>query len=331
MITDPAIIGLMFTAITGACFLIYASGIGVRIIIGWDMKNGDERQLLLERKTCLISVILYYVMLCEFLSLFLFVFIAEDIHSLFIGAMCAAGTLNVNGFGWPGLLIKLINLVLCGIWLITNYVDNRGYDYPLIRFKYKFLLIITLLVVCETALLFSYFTRLSPEIITSCCGTLFNEDARSVAGQIVSLPMIETSTIFYLLVALTAGTGIYFCRTEKLAGVFSGLSIMVLPVGLASILSFISVYFYQQPTHHCPFCLLKKEYHHVGYILYLALFTGGVAGAGTGIIDRFKTHVSIEKVVPKIQKQLCRVSLIGYGLFVGISACPILFSDFMLR
>jgi len=41
-----------------------------------------------------------------------------------------------------------------------------------------------------------------------------------------------------------------------------------------AILSFISVYFYELPTHHCPFCILQKEYGYVGYPLYLTLFGG---------------------------------------------------------
>lgn len=331
MIIDPAIIGLIFTAITGMCFLIYASGIGVRIIINWDMKNGDERQLLLERKTCLISIILYYVMICEFLSLFLFVFIAEDLHTLFTGSMCAAGTLNVNRFGYPFLFMKLISFILCGIWVIINYVDNKGFDYPIIRFKYSFLIIITGLVICETTLLINYFFRLSPEIITSCCGTLFNEDSRNMVAQIISLPSVETKIVFYALLALTIGSGICFCLNGKKALIFSVFGIAMLPIGLASVVSFISVYFYQQPTHHCPFCLLKKEYFYVGYLLYLALFIAAISGAGTGFIHFFKNQISIQEVIPKIQKRLCAISMSGYAVFAFITSYPIVFSDFKLH
>lgn len=331
MIIDPPIIGLIFTAMTGMCFLIYASGIGARIIIQWDIKNGDERQLILERKTCLISIILYYVMICEFLSLFLFVFIAEDIHTLFTGSMCAAGTLNVNRFGYPFLLMKLISFILCGIWAIINYVDNKGFDYPIIRFKYAFLIIITGLIICETAFLINYFFRLTPDIITSCCGTLFNEDSRNMAAQIISLPSVETKILFYALLALTIGSGTYFCLVEKSPLIFSFFSIVMLPLCLASVISFISVYFYQQPTHHCPFCLLKKEYSYVGYLLYLTLFIAAITGAGTGFIHFFKKRPSVQEVIPKIQKRLCGISISGYAVFALITSYPIVFSDFKIH
>ena len=49
--------------------------------------------------------------------------------------MCAAGSLYANDYGYPTLIVKLVNFLLAGIWLILNYVDNQGYDYPLIKTK----------------------------------------------------------------------------------------------------------------------------------------------------------------------------------------------------
>ena len=44
--------------------------------------------------------------------------------------MCAAGTLNVNAYGYPALILKVVNAVLAGQWLILNHADNRVPDYP---------------------------------------------------------------------------------------------------------------------------------------------------------------------------------------------------------
>ena len=55
--------------------------------------------------------------------------------------MCAAGTLNVNAYGYPTLVLKVLNCLLAGIWLILNHADNRADDYPLIRKKYALLLL----------------------------------------------------------------------------------------------------------------------------------------------------------------------------------------------
>ncbi len=56
--------------------------------------------------------------------------------------MCAAGTLNVNGYGYPALILKIVVFLLSGLWLLLNYADNRAYDYPLVKNKYLFLLFI---------------------------------------------------------------------------------------------------------------------------------------------------------------------------------------------
>ena len=83
---------------------------GLQILNGWNLENGSDRQLDLERRTYLISTIMSSVMVFQLMSLFLFVYTADALHPLFSGAMCAAGTLNVNQFGYPLLVIKIFRV-----------------------------------------------------------------------------------------------------------------------------------------------------------------------------------------------------------------------------
>jgi hypothetical protein len=136
-VINPAIVGLTFCSLLVSIFTLYSSYIGIQIIKGWDINSGSERQLTLERKTYLISTILNYVMGCQLFSLFLFIATADHLHSLFVGAMCAAGTLHVNNAGYLTLVLKVVSFILCGVWIIVNCVDNRGFDYPLVKFKYS--------------------------------------------------------------------------------------------------------------------------------------------------------------------------------------------------
>jgi len=98
-----------------------------------------------------------------------------------------------------------------------------------------------------------------------------------------------------------------------------------------AIISFISLYFYELPTHHCPFDLLQREYNYIGYPLYLSLFAAGITGAGAGVIDRFKDAPSLKSVIPSLQKRLCLFSMIGYIVFTLIATYPIVFSGFILE
>ncbi|MDM8557144.1 hypothetical protein QUF75_20680 [Desulfococcaceae bacterium HSG7] len=331
MLVNPAIIGLALCSFMVSVAAIYASVLGVQIIRQWNLKSGSQKQLILERKTYLVSTVLNYVMGCELFSLFLFITMADRIHTLFIGAMCAVGTLNANEFGYVTLIFKAMNFIFCGIWLTVNYLDNKGYDYPLIRFKYKLLLSITPLIVAETVWLLNYLIRLEPEIITSCCGTLFNEDAQTVAGELAHLPSYKTKIFFYACLIFTLGVGIYFYFMGKGAVILALLNTALFFISLASVISFISLYYYELPTHHCPFCLIQKEYHYIGYALYLSLFLAMIMGASLGVINRFKKFDSLKKITSVIQKRFCCISMAGYFIFGIIATYPIIFSDFILE
>jgi len=331
VILNPGIIALVLASFLMVAFAGYASFTGLQIIRCWDMRSGSPAQLSLERKTYLVSTIFAYVSAFQLLSLFMFIYTADHIHSLFVGAMCAAGTLNVNGYGYPTLVLKGLNFFLCGVWLLVNYTDNRAEDYPLIKFKYKFLILISGLLFVEAFFQFRYFIGLRADIITSCCGALFSEETESVGGQMASLPPRATQMIFFLGLALTIRVGIHFLVTGRGAILFAGFATGLLILSVASVVSFISVYFYELPTHHCPFCLLQKDYHYIGYALYLSLLPAGIFGATVGVLQRFSAQASLKRIIPLLQKRLCILSMSGYLAFMMISLYPMLFSDFVLE
>jgi hypothetical protein len=245
--------------------------------------------------------------------------------------MCAAGSLNVNDFGYPTLVLKMVNVFLCGLWMVLNRTDNRGYDYPLIKAKYKFLMVITASLLVETALQSSYFAELKADVITSCCGRLFSEHSGGIAGDLAALPTGAMKILFFLTMLLVVRTGVHFYLTGRAAGTFSTLSAAAAILSLFSVISFIALYFYELPTHHCPFCLLQREYSYIGYPLYLALYVGGIMGVSVGVLDRLKGSDSLSAVIPTLQKRLCLLSIGGYLFFVALSAYPMVLSGFVLR
>jgi hypothetical protein len=282
MIFHPLVLALYVSSALIAFMVLYAAWFGVLILRKWDLRSGSETQLALERRTYLISTLLAYGFGAQILSLFLFVFTADRLHSFFVGAMCAAGTLYLNGYGYPALILKTVNFILAGLWLLVNYADNRGYDYPLIRGKYLFLLLITPLIVLEGALQAAFFLKLRPDIITSCCGALFSSGEKSLVAGIAALPSVPMKAAFYGCAVLTLASGIFFHRRGRGGYFFAAMSAATLAVSMLSLISFISVYFYELPTHHCPFCILQGEYGYVGYPLYISLLGSSIAGTGVG-------------------------------------------------
>lgn len=331
MILHPQIIAILLSSILISFIVLYSAYFGFLILRRWDINSGSELQLNLERRTYLISTILTYVFAFQLISLFLFIHTADNIHTLFVGAMCAAGTLNVNSYGYPTLILKIINFLLSGVWLILNYTDNRAYDYPLIKKKYLLLLIITPFILAETTVLGKYFSGLRADIITSCCGALFSPETRGITSEIASLPAIPMKTAFYVSMFLTFASGVYFYLKGKAGYIFSSISAVAFLVSIASIISFISLYFYELPTHHCPFCILQKEYGYVGYPLYIALLGGVISGIGVGVLAPFRDVKSLQSVIPLFQKRLTLSSLILFFIFNAIVTFKIAFSDFILQ
>jgi len=330
MILHPAILALLLGSLLISLMMLYAGWYGARILNAWDLRSGSELQLELEKRTYLISTLVSYALAFELISLFLFIFTADRLHPLFTGAMCAAGTLNANGYGYPLLLLKMANFLLAGVWLMVNHVDNRGHDYPLIRIKYTMLLAIAPLSLYEIYYLYRYFSGLHADVITSCCGSLFSLERPGIAGDLASLPSTPMLIVFYTVIAATLFSGAYYYREGRGGYLFSALGCAAFVTGIASIVSFISLYIYELPTHHCPFDILQKEYGYIGYPLYASLFGAGVAALSVGVLTPFRTRGSMAQIIPAFTRRLTAIALILYLLFTLIASCEIVFSSFRM-
>ena len=93
-----------------------------------------------------------------------------------------------------------------------------------------------------------------------------------------------------------------------------------LPVGLAAVVSVLSPYLYELPTHHCPFCLLQAEYHFIGYPLYGSLLGGAVAGTAVGVLQPFRGRASLADALPALQRRLAGACAALLGLFAALAA-----------
>ena len=330
MIFHPLILSLLVASGLTSFLVLYASVFGVQILRRWDLKSGSELQLGLERKTYLISTLLAFIFSVELLSLLLFVFTADSLRTFFVGAMCAAGTLNVNGFGYPALLLKLANFVLAGTWLVLNMADIRGYDYPLTKKKYGFLLALTPLILAETFLQTAFFLKMKPDITTSCCGSLFSSSGTSTAADLASLPVPVMKAALGLSLLLTLAAGLYFLLKGRGGYLFAGLSGVNLVVSLLAVLSFISIYIYELPAHHCPFCILQGSYDFIGYPIYLAVLGGGICGLGVGVLNPFRKTASLAGVIPPLQRKLALAAVISLLVFAALVGCRLAISNLIL-
>ncbi len=318
MLMSPAILALLGGGGLTAGLLCTAAAAGVPLLRHFDLADGSERQLRLERRTSLISTLVAHGAAFELVGLFLFLSTADRLHPFFVGAMCAAGTLNAHPWGYPALLARLAVSILAGVWLIVHYTDCQGYDYPLLKLKYALLLPMAGLSLAAAFAQARYHLGLAPEVITSCCGALFSAGAPTVAASLAALPRRPLGLAWGAALLVLLGSGLSLIRRGRGGYLFAAAALGAFPVSLAAFISFLSLYFYELPTHHCPFCVLQGEYGYVGYPLFLALLTGVVAGVGVGVLMPFRHRESLAATLPRLQARLAALSLSGYGLFAGL-------------
>ncbi len=329
MIT-PAIIALYIITFSVAGMVLLATHFAWKILCHWNINSGSELQLRLEQQTYLVSTLLSFALGAELLSLLLFVHMAENLSSQFVGAMCATGVLNISIFGFPTLLLKIILFFLAALWLTINHIDNKGCDYPLVRIKYSLLLSIAPLVVLELVVQTHYFLGLKPNVITSCCGSLFSADSQSIAATLASFSVKPAIMLFYIMAAILLISGLAFLRWLWLGILFAIISMAGFAMAIIAIIAFVSLYIYESPLHHCPFCLLKSGYGYIGYYLYLPLFAATVFGLNAGVLSIFRHISSLRIVIAAKARQFTVLALFGFGSFYIIASWLVLRSHLII-
>jgi hypothetical protein len=327
VLLNPAILALILVSAAVSLMLLLATGFAVQVLRHWEISSGSERQLTLERQTYLISTLLIWAFAAELVSLLLFVYNAEALSGQFVGAMCATGVLNVNAWGWPTLFLKIAVFFSGAAWLALNHLDNQGRDYPLVRIKYGLLLPILPLVLAESYAQLQHFLHMDPAVITSCCGALFSADAQGVAAEVAGL---EPATALWLLYASGAGvsaSGIIFLWQRRGGPLFALASLGALVLALVAIVSFIALYIYEHPNHHCPFCILKEGHGYVGYLLYIPLFGATAMALAAGVTAPWRRVPSITIAVDRLSRQQTWLALTMFGLFYLIASWQVRFSN----
>ena len=259
----------------------------------------------------------------------LYLYTVDDIHDLFVGAMCATGSLNAAPGGWKVLAVKSAALFLSLIWIAFNRFDQRAGNYPIVRAKYAALLGLAPLVAADLVLQVRYFTGLEPQVITSCCGALFSEGGTGVASEVASLPVAPMLWLFYATVAAFLATALV-CLVARSPGArfaLAGISVVLLAVALASVVSFLSLYVYELPTHHCPFDMLQQRYGYIGYPIYLTLLAAVYFGVLPGLFQPLRRIPSLSGLIAAAEPRWLTWALVSVLAFVAVASWPVLFGS----
>ena len=207
--------------------------------------------------------------------------------------MCATGVLNVDPYGWPTRSISRSPSSSAGAaWLMLNRIwTPSAYDYPLIRVKYRLLLLIVPPGHRGIHRPVTTLPEYGPDVITSCCGALFSADAEGVAAEVSGLKPGTSMLALYGTGAAALMSGVWFGLRRSGGPLFAMLSSVAFAMALGGHrFAFISLYIYAHPHHHCPFCILKSGHDYAGYFLYIPLFMATAIALGAGVIAPWKKN-----------------------------------------
>jgi len=307
--------------------MLLATAFAVQVLRHWNIESGSELQLRMERRTYLISTIISFNFSAAILSLLLFIYNAEQLSSQFVGAMCATGVLNLNPYGWPTLYLKIAAFFAGAVWLGLNRIDNKVWDYPLVKAKYRLLLLILPLLVAEAMLQSVYFLQMTPDVITSCCGALFTPQGQGVAAEISG---IRPANALLLLIAGAAAamlSGGWYLRQRRGGLAFAAGNLAAFFTALLASVSFIALYIYEHPNHHCPFCILKAGHGFIGYYLYAPLFAATALALAASVSTSFRKIPNLGQIIAKENQRLVTLSMAFLLFFYAVAGYAVLTSN----
>ncbi len=334
MIFQKSVLALLFSSGASALGALLALPHAASVLRNWDLSSLGPQQLRREQRTVLVSAWMTLLLASQGLSLLLFIFTADGLSSQFTGAMCAVGTLNVNPFGFPALLSQIAGFFLATVWITLNAVDQRSPGYPLTRAKHAFLIAILPILFLTFALELTFFLNLNPSVITSCCGSLFSETQNTVSGDLAGWTAGRAIPAFFTMGVITLLSSAWTGWRGRGAVWLGVVSFPAFGVALGGVISFVSLYVYEHPGHHCPFCLLKSEYGFVGYLLYVPLFTAtgtSLGAAALSLLGRRATREAafLERTV-RATRVLGKAAFTGYALFYLTAAWHVVTSGLRL-
>jgi len=256
-------------------FVLLRAGLESLIISrGWNAGSNSEQQIILERRTWLVSAGLYYVAGFNLILSILFLQLVNNhLPGVIQGAMCAAGVLELNTYGYPSLWLKLAQIPVLAFFLLLNWLDRREPEFPLTPLKYYLLLPLAVLWLSGLFTGIAFFGSLEPEVIATCCSISF--EAARLPGLAVSFETfgaVYWRVLLYLLPVLIFLLNRY--RSYVAAVLFS---LIWSALSLATLKGYFVKFIYARPTHDCLYDILWWQYYGIGYVLYVLLFSGLVS------------------------------------------------------
>jgi len=280
MFLTPQIITLTVVNILFVIFATIAFVNALKVVLFYDKEATTQTQYILEKKSYLSATIIKFIFYVKIPLFIFFVYTLDDLSNILPGAMCAAGVVSATRYGTPLLFLKIINLYIFAFWIVLNKEDMLYEEQPYLKSKFFLYCIAYFLLIGEIVLESIMFGTLDVSSVVDCCGAIFSTTSQTYLATLLKLsPTILLGSFYGLYILLIL---FYIVKNRY---IYSVLNILFVIVSLITLIAFFGTYIYQQPSHHCPFCLLQSDYNYIGYLLYIVLFIGTFYGFVLGLIE----------------------------------------------
>ncbi|WP_434656922.1 hypothetical protein [Sulfurimonas sp. NW9] len=279
MLLTPEVLTIDILNLLFVVFATLAFYYSVKIVSRYDRNATTPLQYNLEKQSYLVSVVIKFIFYTKVLLFIFFIFTLDDISNILPGAMCGAGVVNATQYGTYLLILKVINLYIFAYWLVLNNEDMKSEQQIYLQLKLKIYLFAYFLLILEIGLESLMFLSIDTKSVVDCCGAIFSTTDGTYMAHLLSVNPVMLLGSFYALFAF-----IVLAYKIKNRYLFSLMNLLFVIAALVSLIGFFGTYIYELPTHHCPFCLLQKDYNYIGYLLYIFLFIGTFFGIVLGLV-----------------------------------------------
>jgi len=280
----------------------------IKLIIQWDFNSYTQKQYKLEKNAFLVVTIAIFIFFVKITLLPYFVFTIDKISSIVPGAMCGAGVISYNQFGMNLLYLKIFNIFLLTLWIVINRYDLQEGQYRWFKLKSMLFLLITISIIVEFWLDFSFFNDIDIHTVLNCCSTLY--------GLLEGMNPLPFGLEKDMLIALFYILWLFIISSYLANNKFFHLIGLVLfaIISYYSVLYFFGTYIYEQPNHNCPFCMFQSDYYYVGYLVWSLLIAGVYIGVSAIFAELFMKRES--KNLKKLSTTLLSLFVIICSLYV---------------
>lgn len=313
MILTPEVLAILILNVIFALFATVAFVLSVKIFLNWDINSTSQTQYQLEKQSFLSATIIKYIFAIKVPLFLFFIFTLDKISNLLTGAMCAAGVVDATEFGAYLIVLKIINLYLLAYWLKLNSEDMRDKNQPYTKLKFGIFIALFFFFMAEIILEGVMFNAIEINKMVSCCGSIYSSSANSAISSIFSINITTLLSLFYanyLLILL-----FYFLKNRYL---FAVANMFFIVIAIIALILFFGTYIYELPSHHCPFCLLQRDYYYIGYFIYGMLFVGTFYGLVVGFLKESVLSYKISLLFNSLYVILLALYVVIYYLKNGV-------------